>query len=47
MEKQTVGDRYINKEPLITLLKNTFPDCKEADFKVEVRTASGDNTRTH
>ena len=36
MQRQAIDDRYINREPLITLLKNTFPAFTEADFKVEV-----------
>jgi hypothetical protein len=36
MDQQVIEDRYINKEPLIRLLKDTFPGRTEAEFKVEV-----------
>jgi hypothetical protein len=37
MEAHTLEDRYINRDPLIELLKRTFPSVtNEADFKVEV-----------
>ena len=37
MEPHMIEDRYINRQPLIELLKKTFPFVtNEADFKVEV-----------
>jgi hypothetical protein len=42
MDQQAIEERYINKEPLIKLLKDTFPGRTEAEFKVEVGLTSLD-----
>jgi hypothetical protein len=37
MENYILHDKFINREPLKSLLKEIFKACNEADFDIQVR----------